>query len=110
MNKQAKSKSYIFTSKKQSEKGIMSTVLGTISLTSFAIVVFMALRNRGDASLRMGAVGLVALIMSVVSFILAIMGLREDDIFPLFPRLGLAFAILSIAAWGTIIYIGVMGI
>lgn len=110
MNKQGKSKNYIFTSKSQSEKGVMSTITGLISMTSFIIANVIAFGERGEASMRLGAVGMLSFLLSIASLVLAVMSLKEEEVFPLFPRLGLALAVLSLIAWGYILYVGVMGI
>ena len=40
---------YIFTNKKESRKGIMSTVLGAVSLFSLFLAVYGTFQNQGEA-------------------------------------------------------------
>ncbi|MDD3412805.1 MAG: DUF6142 family protein [Lachnospiraceae bacterium] len=110
MRKRSKTRNYMFTSRRQSEKGVMSTTCGSISLVSFFVALILCFYQRGMATLRLGAVGLIAIIFSVVGFVLAILSMYEKDAFQLFPRCGLALSILSFGAWIFILYIGVVGI
>ena len=95
-----------FTSKKQSEKGIMSTVMGSISLISFLAANMISFRMRGDVDMRMGAAGLLSLIFALAGVVLGIMSLRESDVFRLFPRMGFCLSLLGMALWILIIMIG----
>lgn len=105
-----KKMNYIFTSKSQSYRGIMSTVCGIISIVSAVISVTMSFMARGEASERLGGVGLVSVLFSIVGLILGILSIRERDTFMMFPRLGLALSVLSIIAWTGIVYVGIRGI
>lgn len=105
-----KSKGYMFTSKKSSQFGIMSTVCGVISLAAFAAVNIICFGNKGIASERLGAAGFVAMLFAAACFGLSVKGISEKEAFQLFPRIGLALGILSLFAWGAIIYFGVMGL
>ncbi|SKB51244.1 hypothetical protein SAMN06296386_101346 [Lachnospiraceae bacterium] len=101
---------YIFTSSSQSSKGIMSSVLGLISLISFIAVMMNVLKAGGSVGPRQGAVGFVSCLFSVAGTVLGVMSLIEPDKFRLFPRLGFTVSLLSLIAWGGIIYAGIAGI
>lgn len=105
-----KSKGYIFTSKKISKYGIMSTVLGITSLAAFAAANVICFGNRGMAGERLGGVGLVALLFAVACLAFSVKGISEKEDFQLFPRVGLALGIMALCAWGAIIYFGVTGL
>ncbi len=45
---------YIFTNKKESRKGIMSTVLGAVSLFSLFLAVYGTFQNQGEALVKYG--------------------------------------------------------
>ena len=101
---------YLFTSSSQSSKGIMSSVCGVISLVAFIFVMMNVLKAGGSATPRQGAVGFVSCLFSVTGTVLGIMSLVEPDKFRLFPRLGFTTSLLSLIAWGGIIYAGIAGI
>ena len=60
---------YIFTNKKNPKRGIMSTVLGIISVVSVCIAVYLTYRNRGDAPMQYGAVIVLSIIYAGIGLI-----------------------------------------
>lgn len=99
-------KGYKFTSKSQSEKGIMATVLGCIAMISFFVSNFAAFTLKGATPLRMGAVGLLATLYSLVGIVLGGLSLREREVFRLFPVCGTILSTLSFILWIVIILLG----
>ena len=97
---------YLFTSNSRSEKGIMSTVCGLISIVSFFVTLYLVLKAGGNTGHRLGAVGFVACLFSLAGLILGIISLVERDTFRFFPRCGFIISFLSALAWGGIIYAG----
>ncbi len=97
---------YLFTSNSRSEKGIMSTVCGLISLISFSVALYLVLKAGGSTGDRLGAVGFVSCLFSVAGLVLGIISLVEKDTFRFFPRFGFTLSMISIIAWGGIIYAG----
>ena len=97
---------YKFTSKKQSENGILSTVLGFISFISFFAAMSYSFRNAGNVGMRFGAVGLLALIFSFIGLVLGFISLGEQEVFTLFPRLGTVVSVLSFLCWIWVILVG----
>ena len=87
---------YMFTDNRHPEKGVMSTILGCISVGALACAVVFTYRDGGEAQLRYAAAALVAAIFSVIGFVLGIMSRFERDIFKLFPNLGIILNLLSI--------------
>jgi len=67
------SKRYKFTNKKHPEKGIMSAILGIISLVSVWAAVYQTFLARGEASTNMGVVGLMITIFSATGLVLGYM-------------------------------------
>ena len=86
---------YMFTDNRHPEKGIMSAVLGCISVTTYAIAVFFTYNNGGEALLQYAAAAFVAAIFSVVGLVLGIMSRFEKDIFKLFPNLGIVLNLIA---------------
>lgn len=98
---------YMFTDNRHPEKGIMSAVLGFISVGAMALSVVFTYRDGGQAQLRYAAAAFVAAIFSVVGLVLGIMSRFEKDIFKLFPNLGIALNLLSILFTIFVIILGV---
>jgi hypothetical protein len=84
----------------------MSFILGLIAVSSICIAVDLTYKNSGQALMQYGAAVLLALIYSVIGLVLGIRSLKEQDIFRLFPILGIIFNALAIIAVGAILYFG----
>ena len=104
------SKKYKFTNKKHPEKGIMSTVLGIISLVSIWMAVYQTFLAKGNASTNMGVVGLMVTCFSIVGVILGYISKNEHDKFLLFPYLGMVLNVAALACISVILYAGAYGI
>ena len=87
---------YMFTDNRHPEKGVMSAILGCISVTALAVAVVFTYRDGGQAQLRYAAAALVAAVFSVAGLVLGIMSRFERDIFKLFPNTGIALNLISI--------------
>ena len=103
-----KRKNYIFTNKKHSERAIMSTILGIISIISLGTVVYLSYRRGGDALNGYGATGFLATIYSLVGLGLGIVSLREKDYFRFFPWLGTVLNTLALGMISFLLYFGCM--
>lgn len=106
----ARKKNYIFTNKKHSEKAIMATILGLISLLSLGAVVFLTYTRDGEATVGYGVTGILAAIFSLIGLGLGISTIREADRYRLFPCLGILFNLVALVGIGLILYVGAYGI
>ncbi len=97
----------MFTDNRHPEKGVMSAILGCISVTALITAVVFTYNDGGQAQLRYAAAAMVAAVFSVAGLVLGIMSRMEKDIFKLFPNLGIVLNSLSIAF---IIFILVLGL
>ena len=104
------SKRYKFTNKKHPEKGIMSTILGIISLVSVWAAVYQTFLAKGAASTNMGVVGLMITVFSVAGVILGYISKKEHDKFMLFPYLGMILTVIPLGCISVILYAGAYGI
>ena len=98
---------YMFTDNRHPEKGIMSTILGVISVTSLGISVFLTFKAGGEATLKYAAAAFVAAIFSVVGLVLGIKSRFERDIFKVFPNIGILLNFLALAF---IVFILILGL
>ncbi|MBQ8231918.1 MAG: hypothetical protein IJZ34_08345 [Lachnospiraceae bacterium] len=102
-----KKRNFIFTNKKHSEKAIMGTILGMISLVSLGIVIFLSYQKNGETPVSYGLTGLLATIFSMIGLIIGILTLQEKENFRLFPWLGTILNVLALAVIGVLLYVGV---
>lgn len=105
-----KGKGYKFTNKKHPEKGIMSAILGIISLVSVGVAVYQTYLAKGNASTNMGVVGLMVTIFAITGLVLGYISKNEYDNFLLFPYLGMILNIAALACVSVILYAGAYGI
>ena len=97
---------YMFTDNRHPEKGIMSAILGCLSVATLVAAVYFTYRDGGEAPMNYAAAALVAAIFSVAGLVLGIMSRFERDIFKLFPNMGIALNLLAIIFVGFILVMG----
>ena len=86
---------YMFTDNRHPEKGIMSAVLGTLSVITLSLAVLFSYKNGGQALVQYAAAAFVAAIFSCIGLVLGIMSRFEKDIFKIFPNIGIFLNFLS---------------
>ena len=96
-------KNYIFTNKKHSDKAIMSTILGVISLVSLGIVTYLSYSQGG---VMHGGYGVTATVYSLIGLILGVLTLRDKDIYRFFPVLGTILNVISLGGISFLLYLG----
>ncbi len=98
---------YIFTVRKHPEKGIMSMILGILSLLSVGAAVYLAYRNGGDAQPQYAAAVFLVTLFSLAGLVLGVLSRVEKDNYYLFPHLGIGLNMLCLAAISYILYAGI---
>ena len=93
--------------RKHPEKGIMSTILGTLSILSVGAAVYLAYRNGGDALPQYGAAVFLVTLFSIAGLVLGILSRIEKDNYYLFPHLGIGLNVLCLAMISFILYAGI---
>lgn len=99
---------YKFTEKKQSKRGIIASCIAFLSIGIFAYVVWNSYTHEGAGSMYLGSAGVASMILSVVAFVVAVLSMREEDTFRLFPYLGLICSFLAMGTWIGLYVIGFM--
>ena len=99
-------KNYIFTNKRHSDKAIMSTILGIISLVSLGIVVYLSYTQGGVMHGGYGVTGFLATVYSLVGLVLGIFTLRDKNVYRVFPLLGTILNIAALAGISFLLYFG----
>lgn len=92
-------RSYKFTEKAHSKRAIAAFAVACILLILYFVFVYLAYRGNGGLSTYYGSVGVMAMLLSVVSFVVSITSFKEEDSFRLFPRLALLTSALSSICW-----------
>ena len=81
-------KKYKFTDKNQSKKGLLSVCLGMAALLLTGGIFAAAYLRSGQAGRLVAVLGFLALLLSVGGTYYAVLGLKEEDVYRLFPYLG----------------------
>lgn len=102
-----KRKSYIFTNKKNSDRAVMSVILGVISLASMGAAVYLTYRSAGEAMTGYGFTGLLATIFSLIGLVLGILTAKDKNYYRFFPVLGIILNVIVLAGISLILYAGV---
>lgn len=103
----AKKMMYSFAEKKDSGNGIVSTIMGTVSLVFFLAMVYASYYMRGDAGIYAGAFGLCGLIFALAGFIVGVASFSEKDIRYKYPKIGSVLSGVMFVVWLTMYLIGV---
>ena len=106
MRRRRRKRSYKFTEKTQSKKGMLALGLAGISIAIFVIVVYNSFQNRGNGSMYLGSAGVASLLMGGVAFVLAVQSLREENSFRLFSYLSAVCSFLITGVWIVLYIIG----
>ena len=101
-----KKSSFMFTSKEHSQKGIMATILGVLSLASLVYIILDSYTNAGKVPLQYGAVAFLTMIFAFVGIILGVLSKSDRDKFYFFSYLGIVLNILVLAVLSVILYAG----
>lgn len=101
-----KKNSFMFTSKEHSQKGIMATILGVLSLASLVYIILDSYTNAGKVPLQYGAVAFLTMIFAFVGIILGVLSKSDRDKFYFFSYLGIVLNILVLAVLSVILYAG----
>lgn len=99
-------KNYKFTNKRHTQKSVMSTVFGIISLVSLVVVVYLAYAAGGVAPVNYGITGVLVTVFSLVGIILAVLSLNDREAYPFFGWLGVLLNGVTLAGISLVLYIG----
>ncbi len=98
---------YVFTARKHPEKGIMSVILGIISILSIGAAVYLTYQNGGTAKPQYGAAVFLVTLYSFAGLALGVFSRMERDNYYLFPHLGIGLNFLSLAMVSMMLYTGI---
>lgn len=101
------SRRYIFTNKRESKKGILSSALGAIAIISVILALYGTFQNQGQAQVRYGMAVLFSLLFALAGIVLGILSKLEQDRFYVFSYLGIVLNLVAILGIGFILYAGV---
>ncbi|MFR8172804.1 MAG: DUF6142 family protein [Marvinbryantia sp.] len=103
----AKKMMYSFTEKKNSVNGIISTIMGSISLVFLLAMIYASYYMRGDAGIYAGAFGVSGLMFALAGFIVGVSSFSEKNIKYKYPKIGSVLSGIVFVLWLALYLIGV---
>lgn len=97
---------YIFTNKIHSQKGMMSTIFGLLSLITLGTAVYLSYLHKGEGAQQYGTAAVFAVVFMTVGLILGILSMKEKERYLLFRILGVVFNVLAFAVLSMILFAG----
>ncbi|MDE7277529.1 MAG: hypothetical protein K2N98_11875 [Lachnospiraceae bacterium] len=98
--------SFIFTNKSHTQKGIMATILGVISLVTLVYTVAMSYWSAGDVSEQYGVAVFLVMIFALVGTALGAISRTERDKYYFFSYLGILLNVLALGGVSAVLYAG----
>lgn len=100
---------YKFTDKTQSKRGILAFVLAAVSIAIFVLVIAISFQNRGNGTMYLGSAGVCSMLLSLISFVLAVFSLGEENSYKFFPYGATILSFLAVGIWVALYVVGFMG-
>ena len=97
---------YIFTNKTQSNTGIMSTILGGLTIGSNLYAIMQSYALAGEVPANFGTALAFTALLACVGLILGIVSRTEKNKFYLFSYLGIGLNVIGLAFTSAILYAG----
>ena len=96
---------YKFAHKKHSKLGKVSFALALLSLLSEIGMIMLSIQKEGNANVYVGSAGLLALILTAMSFIMGLCSFKGED-YKLFSVLGSVSSGIMLAGWVAVYVLG----
>ncbi|MGL5259344.1 MAG: DUF6142 family protein [Lachnospiraceae bacterium] len=106
----AQKNNYMFTSRKHSQKAIMSINLGVISLFSILLSIYYSYRGGINSELDYGMVGFLVTIFSIVGVGLGIAASTKTNTYKISSFIGIGINIINLGIISFILYSGANGL
>lgn len=84
----------------------MSVILGVISLAALVTVIALAYRSGGEAAVKFGFTGVLAMIFSLTGIVLGVLTVCDKSYYRFFPMLGIFLNLLALGGVSLILYAG----
>ncbi len=88
-----------FTEKTRSRRAMIALLLSGGSLLGLVICVGISAKSAGTSSAYIGSAGIFLFLLSLAGLIVSILSLREENSFPILPRVSCFLAAVICAAW-----------
>ena len=95
----AKKMMYSFEEKKNPTDGIVSTIMGGVSIVLLIAAVYSSYYMRGNAGIYAGALGLSGILFAFVGFIIGVKSFSRKNIKYKYPKIGSIMCGIVFVIW-----------
>ncbi len=88
-----------FTEKTRSKRAMIALLLSGGSLLGLALCVGISAKNEGTSSAYIGSAGIFLFLLSLAGLVVSVISLREENSFPILPRVSFFLSAAACAAW-----------
>ena len=106
MRRRRSYRSYKFTDKHHSKRGILSTVAGTIAFICTLVDLNVVYIHKGEAPEYVAAFGMIALVCSIYGVFVGKRSFKEEEVYYLFSRIGTFLSLILMIFWGFVTIMG----
>ncbi len=103
-----KRKKIQFTDRSHPPMGIISAILGGLSLATLIALCVFSGEVRGKAGIFVGVIGMISMVVSIIGFVLAIKCYRKEEIYVVTPTIGSITNGLLIIVYFLLLFMGVL--
>lgn len=104
-NKMAK-KGYKFTNKNHSQKSVMGTFFGALSLISMIVLIYLSYQRNGEVPVNYGVAVILVLIFSGIGMTLSVLAMKEREKFKGFAIAGIVLNALGLISVSAVLFAG----
>jgi hypothetical protein len=78
-----------FSGRRHTRLGILSAMIGILTVIGFVAICIISGVNGGEAGLYIGIIGIFIFVLGLFGFVLSYKGLKQRDIYYRFPMIGI---------------------
>lgn len=99
-------KGYKFTNKNHSQKSVMGTFFGALSVISMIVLIFLSYRRSGEVPVNYGVAVILVLIFSGIGMTLSVLAMKEREKFKGFAIAGIVLNALGLISVSAVLFAG----
>lgn len=109
MRKRHRAYNYKFTEKTHSVKGILGLILAVLSMILGIAMIVISFENGGNGTIYLGSGGVLSLLIALTAFALAVVSMKEEERYRLFPMAATITSVLALVCWIGLYVVGILG-
>lgn len=91
--------SYKFTKKRHSGLGMSALAIAICSIIAWFVMMIRSYQSEGNMTVYAGSAGLLAMLVAVLSFLMAVKSLKDKEKYKLYPIIATAVSFVISGLW-----------